>query len=302
MSMTLLREIQQELSSRDVDVETVLRKCKILARRLQSDSLAEWVERELNGYPEDAEIPPYRTVTPHSYASFTDGNHSVADYPIAPVLIEEKYRYLFESFPYREGIATVKALSTGDGGIIDRSHLKFLLKGKVVDMPAYRLYTRISPIEMSRIITVVLSRVLDFTMDIEAENPDAGEAPANAIPVAPERVNQLVIHHFWGNIGNIAQHSSAFNQTASINISDVGEVVDKIEQHLNDLDSDPARRSDVETHIATIKSQLAASEPNLSIIRKAGHSLRAILENIAADMLTNPDVWSAFAARLHTLL
>lgn len=35
--MTLLRQIQDELASSDMDVAAVLRKCKILARRLHSD-------------------------------------------------------------------------------------------------------------------------------------------------------------------------------------------------------------------------------------------------------------------------
>jgi hypothetical protein len=44
----------------------------------------------------------------------------------------------------------------------------------------------------------VTNRLLDFVMDIEAENPNAGEAPPSEVPVAPERVQQLVNNHFHG--------------------------------------------------------------------------------------------------------
>jgi hypothetical protein len=144
MSTTLLREIQQELSSRDVDVETVLRKCKFLARRLHSEPFAQWVERELTGYPADADVPPYRIVKPHSYASFSNGYQSVPECPVSPLLIEEKWRDMFERLPFPDGIGTAKALSQGDGAMIDRSALRFLLKGKIVNLPCVRFWSVIA--------------------------------------------------------------------------------------------------------------------------------------------------------------
>lgn len=71
--MTLLRQIQQELASSDIDVVAVLRKCKILARRLHSDQFAQWVDCELNGYPKDADVPEYRTVHAVHDASSSNG-------------------------------------------------------------------------------------------------------------------------------------------------------------------------------------------------------------------------------------
>lgn len=297
---TLLRDIQQEASSRDVDVEALLRKCKVLARRLHSESFEQWVDRELNGYPKDVEVPPYRMVSQLTYASFTNGYQTIPEYPIAPALIEKKWRNIFERIPFREGVAAAKTLSA-NGGMIDRSELKFVVKGRVVDLPCYRLWSKIPPTEMTRILTAVVSRVLDFTMDIEVENPEAGEARVSDVPVAPEKVSQLVTNHFYGSVGNVAQNSTAFNQTASINVSDVRAVVDEIEKHIGDLNSDPDVRERVETQIATIQAQLAADEPDPSIIREAGRTLRAILEGIAAGAIASPTVWHGIKETLAAL-
>jgi hypothetical protein len=46
--MSLLREIQNDLSRTEVDVPIVLRKCKILAARLGSKEFSQWIEWELN--------------------------------------------------------------------------------------------------------------------------------------------------------------------------------------------------------------------------------------------------------------
>jgi hypothetical protein len=133
---------------------------------------------------------------------------------------------------------------------------------------------------MSRIITAAVSRILDFTLDIEAENPDAGEAPVDDVPVAAEKVDRLLTNHFYGFVGNIAQNSSAFNQTASINLSDVRELVGAIEQHLDDLNSDRAARASVEAQIETIKTELAADKPMSRLFEKRvtpfGQSLRTL--------------------------
>ena len=47
--MSLLRDIQNDLSGPSGDITTVLRKCKILAARLGSDEFSRWVDWELNG-------------------------------------------------------------------------------------------------------------------------------------------------------------------------------------------------------------------------------------------------------------
>ena len=59
-TMSLLREIQNELARSGADVTAVLRKCKILAARLGSAEFAKWVDFHLGGYPEDQPIPEYR--------------------------------------------------------------------------------------------------------------------------------------------------------------------------------------------------------------------------------------------------
>jgi hypothetical protein len=54
--MSLLREIQSELSRSGVDVIAVLRKCKILAARLSGPQFSQWVDWELEGYPKSETI------------------------------------------------------------------------------------------------------------------------------------------------------------------------------------------------------------------------------------------------------
>ena len=58
--MSLLQEIQDAAISADSDLGEVLRRCKLLASRLQSRPLADWLLWEANGYPLDVDVPEYR--------------------------------------------------------------------------------------------------------------------------------------------------------------------------------------------------------------------------------------------------
>lgn len=66
--MTLLREIQAAATDGTVEISTVLRKAKILASRLKNREFGQWVDCELNGYSDVADLPPYR-ILPARYES-----------------------------------------------------------------------------------------------------------------------------------------------------------------------------------------------------------------------------------------
>ena len=57
-----------------------------------------------------------------------------------------------------------------------------------------------------------------FSLKVEAENPGAGEAPPNTEPVPGEKLQPLVHNTFYGPIGNIAQQSERFSQSATVGV------------------------------------------------------------------------------------
>lgn len=59
--MTLLADIQAAAVDQTHSLSDLLRKCQILAFRLRHEPFKTWVSHELNGYPNDATLPPYRS-------------------------------------------------------------------------------------------------------------------------------------------------------------------------------------------------------------------------------------------------
>src|SRR5262245_11454756 len=107
--MTLLEEIQAELVDPKGDLGSMLRKCKLLAARLGSKPLEDWLVWESNGYPSERELPDYRTwpleVRGHFSGPFGSSMRNV----IIPALtIPEGVRDTVSTFQCRQSIASIE--------------------------------------------------------------------------------------------------------------------------------------------------------------------------------------------------
>lgn len=60
--MNLIREIIDILSDSSPNLENALIKTKVLFHRLGEKTYVEWINKELNGYSTDDEVPSYRVV------------------------------------------------------------------------------------------------------------------------------------------------------------------------------------------------------------------------------------------------
>ena len=132
-------------------------------------------------------------------------------------------------------------------------------------------------------------------LKIEAENPDAGEAPPNSEPVPMEKLQPLVHNVFYGSVGSLAQNSEHFSQTVSMGIQpqDLTRLVTDLTKHLDELNLDVRQKQRAEVQIAALKAEIAGS-PDSALVGQAGRTLRNITEGAIGSLLataTQPAVW-----------
>jgi AbiTii-like protein len=300
--MSLLRDIQNDLAGQSGDVTAVLRKCKILSARLGSREFADWVGWELGGYPEGQPTPEYRRLAITYYANFSNSAWQISATPIPLQVVPEQYRDSFQAIEFREGIA--KAISlTEEGASIPWPELIFAIQGKMYPtMNCHAVTGRIGAVEFVQLVSAVKSRILDFVLEIEAANPDAGEAAPNSHPVPQDKL-QPIVNNFLGSVGSVAQQSHGFRQTSTITIQaqDLTTLVSELTAHLHELHLGPSQRKLAEAQIATLKAQQLADEPDAVIVQQAGRSLRNITEGAVGSLLAaaaQPGVWHT----IHRLL
>jgi AbiTii-like protein len=217
--------------------------------------------------------------------------------PVPLQVVPEEYRDSFRHVEFRDGIAKADSfIRAKKGAIIQRPELIFALQGKMYpDMNCHAVWGEIPGIEFEQLISAVKNRILDFSLKIEAENPDAGEASPNTQPVPKEKLQPLVQNLFYGAVGNIAQNSEHFSQTANIGIQskDLARLVMEFSGHLDELGLDARQRQKAEAQIATLKAQLT-DEPNPIIVKQAGRTLRNVTEGAIGSLLATavqPALW-----------
>jgi len=229
--LSLLRDIQNSAIDEGSQVATLLRKCKVLAVRLGSKEFGRWVDNELNGYEDLDELPPYRVLRVRSYGHFVGYGHEVKNAPIAPSVLPEEIRDFSETSMINMPISALASLAESGSDSRDSwaPDIVRLVGGDIYEnlncVSAWKALPRASLIG---IIDTVRTRILNFALEIESENPDAGEAQAKSNPIPEDKVSQVFHTYITGNVQNLATGSSNFKQTATVNSS----VSDELFQNL----------------------------------------------------------------------
>src|SRR5712691_11341818 len=137
--MSLLREIQDAAVDGNIPLAVVLRKCMILASRLDHQPFKKWVDDELNGYPPDSDLPQYRHIGGLTSIGSFEGpmGSSIKNMPLPMAPVPPELRDKHTSAELRDGVAKLEHLSHGDvgGSLISRwsPDLVAQLAGKYIE-------------------------------------------------------------------------------------------------------------------------------------------------------------------------
>lgn len=221
--MSLLREIQNAAIDGSTDLETLLRKCRLLAARLKNEEFKQWVQAELDGYPVKTEVPDYRRFHCQCFGHFSGPFHSgMRNAPIPEMCIPEEFRKNLTNIKMREGISSLKDLADN----CEEGTLRSEWPADVYPVFGDQIYERmhlaqawmrIPKSSVVGILSTVRNRILNFAIEIEATNPDAGEAALGSTPVPKETVSQIFNNYIYGNVGNVAS-GREIQQTATLNV------------------------------------------------------------------------------------
>lgn len=218
--MSLLREIQDAAIDSNTELAVLLRKCKVLAARLGSPEFKQWVENELSGYDNIETLPEYRVMKVNSKGHFSGSFQSGlrnADIPLS--CIEKKFhKNLSHSYMTQPVAALESLVRDTSGGTLQEPWnpdlVAYVGQNIYQGMNCMQAWKVIPVAGMVAALDAVRNRVLNFVLEIEAESPDAGEAPANSNPVPQEKVHQIFNTYITGTVQNVATGSSHVSQNA----------------------------------------------------------------------------------------
>jgi hypothetical protein len=197
--MSLLREIQEAIVDPKSELAPILLKVRILADRLGSGQLEEWVKLESEGYPAEIDVPEYRKVSVTYTACVANIAWRATNQPIPTALISKFAGDHWTPIGMRESMAAIDDLlskSEGGGGIgIDASNLILLLQDKIFEGSAISSVTgRISATGLREIQNAVRTRILELTMKLEKEVPGSGDVTISKPLVTRADITEKVAH------------------------------------------------------------------------------------------------------------
>lgn len=218
--MSLLREIQDTAIDSNAELATLLRKCKVLAARLGNAEFKQWVESELSGYESKDELPDYRILHVNSKGHFAGPFGSGlrnADIPMFS--IPEEFRENLKHSYLMEPVASMEALvANAEGGLAQEPWnpdlVAYVGQNIYQNMNCMQAWKVIPVTSIVAALDAIRNRVLSFVLEIEAEAPDAGDAPINSNPVPQERVHQIFNTYITGNVQNVATGNENVRQKA----------------------------------------------------------------------------------------
>ena len=190
--MSLLQQIIDGASEDSMSTSTLLRKCLVLASKLDSQLVEQWVEWELEGYPNDVEVPEYRNLSMLIKVDMMDITTRANGWVVPLELLDENAKR-FTEYQYRASMAEIEeCLSKNEDHIAFKVENLFgyLISQKFTEMNILAAWCEVSTARIRHILDSVRTRTLKFALDIGKAFP-AALSDEEKIPQSADAVSQI---------------------------------------------------------------------------------------------------------------
>jgi len=297
--MTLLQDIVASATQDNCDLPSLLRKALVLAARLRNDELKSWLGYELNGYPTESLVPDYRRAETISYGFFADRFIGQATLQVPLSVLPEQFREKYKTVALQNPINALVDLHTRSKDEETSIELPWppaarRYAQKVSPLECIKVWRALNPSFVAGVVDTVKKRILLMALDLEAEDPAAGDVPSTYNAVSEAKVSQIINTHIHGTVQNFSAGGDHITQSATLNIAtgDLESLVKTLKYAgLNSEDiaelttaiSEDQRHADLATETG-VSSKVKAWLGNLQI--KAARGLAAVGPEVVGGVIT----------------
>jgi len=176
LTLKLIDEIIETLSTESGKLSEALFKTKVLLHKVGHKELVPWVNNELNGYPDMDSVPDYRVLSAQVLVNASNGAYRATAHHIPMGHLEEEFRTSLKTARMDQSLAVLERFSENEEGRL-QAHIPMeayglLGKGLGNGYQIEEAWTEISNDAVLQILTQVRSRLLDFTLELKDQFPD----------------------------------------------------------------------------------------------------------------------------------
>ena len=283
---SIVLELQSEIVSSNCDVVNILRKAHLIASKLKLADFDQWIQHELNGYPDQESCPEYRKVR----GSLKALNPYHGWIPIVIQNNEAEKMICDKKLP--NSISEIISLcqSSKNKLILEFSGEQLAMLDKMVDSPLSMRYAlHIPTTAVKDIEEKVKNTILEWTLKLESEgivgeNMVFSDTEKESAVSIPQTVN-----NYYGNTSVInstsdnAQIVSGSENTVTFSYD---KVKDKIKKKKKSISETDLSKDDIETAtelLADIKLKIE-EEKKPNILKSSLVGLKDFLINTGANV------------------
>lgn len=220
--MGLVQEIEDAAVDASTDVSVVLRKCLLLASRIELPELRTWAEHELNGYPKDADLPPYRVLDAEPKGNFAGGIPAIGisqltDTPIPLTALPEDFREQFRHVRLHQPISDIEEMveqgRKGEGSTLSSpwpaDFVQTYCSGIYVNMECLSAWSSFSVGQLRSVVETVRNRILSFVLEL----PDLADERRTSEQETKQQVAQIFSTTIMGNVSTWNTAGGDISQT-----------------------------------------------------------------------------------------
>lgn len=285
---SIIQELQFEATKQGGSVTELLRKCKIVASKLDLQEFLVWISNELSGYTETDynKIPNYRMIKGepkgwnpyHGWVPVIFGNTNSQE--------------VLSHMPINQAIGELEDLYNSES---DNLHVPYSPKAQKKIGDAVGLQTKfaliVSKNNIVGILNAVRNIVLDWSIKLEKEGilgegisfseKDVKKAhePSTVIKVGR-------IDNFVGNVGNVTDNASVnISNVTQGEIAKIKDLVKSIRQNVANIPVKEEEQKKINKELGFIDAEVIKEVPKRDLINKSLSSIKRICEGASSSII-----------------
>lgn len=296
MDADILKSLREQVLDESESLVGLLRKCLALGAVTGSDELRTWANNELKGYPDDAPLPPYRSIAAPLYVDSIGGNAVMKGQQINHLQIPEDLReYVPETLAFRQPLEDLVQTAASTQKSLHMGYAIFSLVASEWSkmLPMFQdvtgLYFSVTPSAVAGIVSMIRTTLVEIVIDL------AKDVPLDKLP-SQAKVDSVVQVHVGSsdnyevtvggdNSGNIGQ-GSGFTQKQNTSVP--AELISLIAQMRDSLGNiqDAELRADAEQAIDDFEDSVTEENPNPEKIKRRSRALEKVATTVGSAVLS----------------
>lgn len=240
--MKLINDIINELIDADKSISSPLLKTKVLASRLQNETLLSWVSNELKGYDDSSQLPEYRKYQANITGTYINGSMQYNDQPVPTMGLKKEFEVVLRSMDFAQSISSLETLKgenkSGTLELIFPAELTGLIQQNWRKMgnPYLQLINCKKSISVNAVVEIlafVRNNMLDFMLKIDSEFGNITEI--EELKTKKEQITSIMNHTIINTSGdgNVVNTGEKAKISAAINITKGNK--EELTKHLEDI-------------------------------------------------------------------